>query len=340
MTSKIVPSKSLLGAVFCGVLISLVTGLFQRNVVSIPEVRFYGYPLFWRITNLNGPTEYVLTNFTIDAVVWIAASLLAFLLLNQVRTFLQNVSPTNTHLDKEVTPNERNLRIFLIYFLILAFFMKAAGEVVHEALGHGLFAILFGGRIVSLNISLLWPYRLSGIGISGNFEAWQEPWIDGGGILVCLIVSCLLQGILFWKVKNWRIAVPLFWLAFWTFLNPAGYLIIGGIKPFGDILQLIAQGILSQTLSLAIGLAIFALAFFSLSRIFRDIVSNTGFINNKRQLRVLLSLLWLIIPLITLMAITGLGFLSSYSPLLFAISFTPSIVALLLPENLERARAF
>ena len=155
---------------------------------------------------------------------------------------------------------------------------------------------------------------------------------------MCLIVSCLLQGILFLKVKNWRIAVPLFWLAFWTFLNPAGYLIIGGIKPFGDILQLIAQGVLSQTLSLAIGLAIFALAFFSLSRIFKDIDSNTGFINKKRPLRVSLSLLWLIIPLITLMAITGLGFLSSYSPLLFAISFTPSIVALLLPENLARTR--
>ena len=206
ITSK---HRSVFGAAICGVLVSLATGLYERDVVSILEVRYYGHPLIWRITNLNGPTEYVLINLLIDAVVWVAASLLAFLLLNKVRTYLQKTSPQNTRIDEDVGTNQRNFRIFLIYFLVLAFFMKIAGEFVHEALGHGLFAILFSGRITSLNISLLWPYRLSGIGISGNFEAWQQPWIDGGGILVCLTVSCIIQMLLLWKVKNWRFAVPL-----------------------------------------------------------------------------------------------------------------------------------
>jgi hypothetical protein len=220
---------------------------------------------------------------------------------------------------------------FLIYILVLAFIMKIASEFIHEALGHGLFAILFGGRITSLNISILWPYRLSGIGISGNFEAWQLPWIDVGGILVCLIVSFIMQGFLFWKVKNWRLSVPLFWLAFWTFLNPVGYLIIGGIKPFGDIYQLIAHGVLSQSSSLIIGLISFAFTFFSLSRIFQNIMRDVGFVKNKNPLRIALSLLWLIIPLVTLMALAGLGFLSSYSLLLAAISFVPSILIFILP---------
>jgi len=325
ITSKF---RSVLGAVICGVLVSLATGLYEGDIVSILEVRYYGYPLVWRITNLNGPTEYVLTHLAIDAMVWVTVSLMALFILQRVGAHLLKTSAIDTAV------KEKDVRTFLAYFLILAFVMKAVGEFVHEALGHGLFVVLFGGRIVRVNISLLWPYKLSSIELSGNFEAWQLPWIDGGGILVCLTVSCIIQALLLWKVKNWRIVVPLFWLAFWTFLNPTGYLIIGGIKPFGDISQLIVEGVLSQTSSLVIGLITFALAFFSLSRIFKDIVSNAGFIKNKKQLRVCLSLLWLIIPLITLMAITGLGFLSSFSLLLFAISLCPSIVALLLPGNL------
>lgn len=52
-------------------------------------------------------------------------------------------------------------------------------------------------------------------------------------------------------------------------------------------------------------------------------------LRNSHLQRVFLSTLGLIIPVITLMAIAGLGFLSSYSPLLIGISFTPSIVSLL-----------
>ena len=325
MPSKSVPSKFFLGAVICSVLISLVTGLFERNVVSIPEVRLYGYPFIWRITNLFGPTEYILGNLALDAVVWAIISLLAVFIVQRVGTRFFKTSDT---------PIEKgSLRAFLAYFLLLAFIQKAVGEFVHEVLGHGLFATLFGGRILRINISLLWPYRLSGIEFTGNFDVWHRPWIDGGGLLVCLTVSCIIQVFLRWKVKNWCVAVPLFWLAFWTFVNPVGYLIVGGIKPFGDILQLIAEGVLSQTSSLAMGLIIFALAFFSLSRIFNDIMRNIGFIENKTQLRISLSLLWMITPLITLMAITGLGFPSSYSLFLLAISFVPSILALVLPWN-------
>jgi hypothetical protein len=72
--------RSVFAAVICGVLVSLATGLYERDVISILEVRYYGYPLIWRITNLNGPIEYVLTNLAIDVVVWVAAALLALFL--------------------------------------------------------------------------------------------------------------------------------------------------------------------------------------------------------------------------------------------------------------------
>ncbi|UCH01564.1 MAG: hypothetical protein JSV20_06815 [Candidatus Bathyarchaeota archaeon] len=327
--------KSIVGSIVLGFLISLATGLLSNDSgISIPELKRYGHPFVWLVTNLNGSTEYILINLAADVVIWTVASLFTlFLLFKAVPARARNSSSTTPYLVQETVPRQRSSYIFLLYYLFFAFVMKAVSEFVHEILGHGFFAMLFGGTIVSLTISLLWPYRLSCIGIHGIFEAWQRPWIAGAGILVCLIVSCSIQALLTWKVKAWRLTVPLFWLAFWTFVNPAGYLIIGGIKPFGDISQLIADGVLSQPLSVAIGVIVFASNFFSLSTIFMNIIQTTGFVMNKKTAPVFLGLLWLTIPFITLMAIIGLGFLSSYSPLLTAISFLPSIVVFFLPVD-------
>ena len=224
---------------------------------------------------------------------------------------------------------------FLAFFLIVAFIMKVVGEFIHEVMGHGLFVLLFGGEIIRVHISLLWPYKLSGIGHrppSGGFEVWQETWIDGGGILVCLIVSCALQALLLLAVvKDWRFSSTLFWLSFWTFLNPTGYLIMGGIKPFGDIWELINDGVLTQSSSIVLGLIIFLAAFFSLSKTFRDILLSAGMIRDIRELRISLSLFWLVIPLTTAMALIGLRFLS-HSLFYMPMSFTPSMLALFIPS--------
>ena len=149
---------------------------------------------------------------------------------------------------------------FLMAFLSLGFVAKILGEVVHEVMGHGLFVVAFGGRITNINISLLWPYKLSGIGFShppGGFQPWQEVLVDGGGIIICLVVSFIIQLILllsFSKKGNWVVTSMLFWLAFWTFINPAGYLVVGGLEPFGDIANLITAGIMTQQLAFILGI--------------------------------------------------------------------------------------
>lgn len=215
---------------------------------------------------------------------------------------------------------------FLATFLFLAFVMKIIGEFVHEVMGHGFFVLLFGGKIVRVYISLLWPYELSYIGWNGNFETWQMPWIDGGGILICLIVSFVLQTLLLLGiVRDWRFLTPLFWLSFWTFLNPTGYLIMGGIKPFGDIAALIREGVLTQGTSVVMGLLIFLAAFFSLSKIFRDLLLSVSIIKGNRDLQIALSLFWLLIPLMTVMMLIGLRQSLFYLP----VSFIPVILALI-----------
>lgn len=220
---------------------------------------------------------------------------------------------------------------FAAVFLFLAFVMKVIGELVHEVMGHGFFVLLFGGEITRVHISLLWPYELSYIKWNGNFEVWQLTWIEGGGILVCLIVSGMLQVLLLLGiVRDWRLLTSLFWISFWTFLNPTGYLIVGGITPFGDVDALITKGALTQESSLLIGLIIFVAAFFAISKIFRDLLFNVGIIGDLSGLRVALSLFWLLIPLVTAISCLGMKLPLFYLKIFTIISFIPVITAFII----------
>jgi hypothetical protein len=225
---------------------------------------------------------------------------------------------------------------FLAISLIIAFVTKVIGEIVHEVAGHGLFIILFGGQVTSVHISLLWPYELSYIGWSGSFMRWQQTWIAGGGILVSIIVSSVLQTLLlFCVIKDWRSSTLLFWLAFWTFLNPTGYLIIGGVKPFGDVASLIAAGALTQELSLLVGLILFVAVFLSLSKILITQLSMTNVVENIDGLRLSLALFWAIIPVITMITCLGMRLQILYFQIFTALSLIPPLLAILVPNFLR-----
>jgi hypothetical protein len=84
LTAKIVTSKLLLGAIFCGVLVSLITGLVENPPqYSIIGARHYGFPLVWRVTMVTMPEyiQYTFVNLAIDAFFWVVVSLVVLLLL-------------------------------------------------------------------------------------------------------------------------------------------------------------------------------------------------------------------------------------------------------------------
>jgi len=198
---------------------------------------------------------------------------------------------------------------FLMAFLSMGFVAKILGEVVHEVMGHGLFVVVFGGRITNINISSLWPYKLSSIGFSaplGGFQPWQEVLVNGGGIIMCLVVSFILQLILLLNLSkkgNWVVSSMLFWLAFWTFINPTGYLVVGGIEPFGDIANLISAGGMTQQLAFILGLILFLINILSLSIILRNVLRKAG-VNEDAKWSIVL--FWLIVPLLTFFSVAGL----------------------------------
>ncbi|RJS82126.1 hypothetical protein CW707_01680 [Candidatus Bathyarchaeota archaeon] len=217
---------------------------------------------------------------------------------------------------------------FFTTFVTLGFIFKIVSEFLHEVCGHGFFVLLFGGKITGVHISLLWPYEFSRISWSftGDVSLTQLAWIYVGGILVCLLASFMTQTFLFCKKKvQWHLAIVLFWLAFWTLVNSTGYLIIGGLAPFGDVEELIGLGVLTRQSSLLIGLLFFALGFILLSWVLRKLFVE---IYPLRKASFGVSLFWLIIPLlVTVMMLSPERSLAwSYLPL----SFIPALLSIAL----------
>jgi len=209
--------------------------------------------------------------------------------------------------------------MFLTVFIVAGFIIKIISEAVHELLGHGLFVLLFGGEITDFYISILWPYEFSRVewSLPSGVTSTQMALIHAGGILVCLFTSFLAQAFLLMKKKiQWHFALTLFWLAFWTFMNSTGYLLIGGLAPFGDVYELTNLGVLTTLLFLVIGLIVFVIGFVALSWILRRTFAEV-FSIKKASLGVII--FWFIIPIITvaMLANPERGLQWTYLPLTF-----------------------
>lgn len=227
-------------------------------------------------------------------------------------------------------------RVFLALFIIAGFVMKIVAEFVHEICGHGSFLLLFGGEVTSIYISLLWPHELSYISWSlpSTITSAQRAWIYGGGIFVSLCLSFSTQALLSVEKRITRYyAVALFWLAFWTFISSTGYLIIGGLTPFGDVYELVNLGVLTIWFSLILGLIIFVAGFIALSWGLRGILAEVLSFENA-SLGV--PFFWLILPVlgIAMLANPELSFQVAYLPLTFVPALLSFIIEyfLILPR--------
>jgi len=87
---KILESKFVLTSIILGILISFATRLIpNESVVGVPEIKRYGHPLFWLITNLNEPSDYVITNLIIDIVLRVTISFISLFLIGKIITKLR-----------------------------------------------------------------------------------------------------------------------------------------------------------------------------------------------------------------------------------------------------------
>ncbi|MGB9714603.1 MAG: hypothetical protein ACPLZC_06490 [Candidatus Bathyarchaeales archaeon] len=135
--------KLLFAALACGVIASLATGLFEnKGQIGIPENKYYGYPLVWRITSIDGSTQYMATNFALN---FGFCFIISFLVLLFLWKFL---SP------------ELGMGISAKTFLLLASLFIPLGIVMdftHE-LGHALWGTIMGGTITYMQIAYFQIY--------------------------------------------------------------------------------------------------------------------------------------------------------------------------------------
>lgn len=126
-----------------GALLSLATGLIEnRGEIGIPEIRQYGHPLVWRVTQTFQATEYRLASLALDAAFWIIISLLSLALLQKVA--LPKLSGVLRY-EKLLFP--------LVLFIPLGLVM----DLAHE-LGHAIWGVASGGRLTYMKIAYLEIY--------------------------------------------------------------------------------------------------------------------------------------------------------------------------------------
>ena len=99
---------------------------------------------------------------------------------------------------------KHSLKIFLVSLAVLGFSTKIVSEFLHE-IGHGIFVLLFGGKILEIYISPLWPLQLSWIRWSfpGQIGKLELAIVYAGGILLCLAISFFIQSLLLIKEISW-----------------------------------------------------------------------------------------------------------------------------------------
>ena len=140
LTPQTLRLRPIVGAIVCGLLLSLATGLVENQPeIGIPEYKDYGYPLVWRVTKTFQPTEFRLTSLALDAAFWITISLLALIILEVLKL--------------RVGFKYETLLLPLVLFIPLGLLM----DFVHE-FGHVIWGTAVGGRLTYMKIAFFEIY--------------------------------------------------------------------------------------------------------------------------------------------------------------------------------------
>ncbi len=230
--------KQIIFIIFCSILVSLLTGLVENNPsATIIGAKSYGYPLAWRTTIVSqtGLTNYNFGSLAADVVFW---SLLFYFLLRVFDIIKRRKI-------KETITSTR-LVSFLVLFLISALIM----DFLHE-LGHVLWGVLAGGKLVNMQILYFMIYPT--LGLASRFHlglvrvtGFSFPFEDGlfllGGSLTTFFVAWAIALILLKITPGQKLSmflksmgiIGLLDLPFYVFLPQIGlyhWVFFGGNTP-------------------------------------------------------------------------------------------------------------
>jgi hypothetical protein len=184
--------KLLITGISCGFLASLASGTVNNESgIVLPEIKHYGYPLAWLITNLNGPNDYVPVSFALDVAFWMAVSMIALVFLSKTAFPSLGIKATR-----------KSLLLPIVLFVPLGLIM----DIVHE-FGHALWGTAVGGTLTYLKVAYFEIYpRLA---VTSQFQLGLTR-VDGLSYGSFAYGAMLLGGSLTTNIASWILGLILF----------------------------------------------------------------------------------------------------------------------------------
>ncbi len=185
-------TKQLIVAIFCGILTSLASGLFENPPeASIIGAEYYGYPIVWRVVmvSLTKSVDYRIPDLVANTLFWIVAFFFALLVIGIL---------TQPKLRQRF--NYKKLVLPLALFIPLGIVM----DFVHE-FGHAIWGSALGGKLGYMQVTWLVVYpklaithvfRLGYVEVTGLSSPFSHGVFLLGGSLTTNIVAWLLAIIL------------------------------------------------------------------------------------------------------------------------------------------------
>jgi len=186
-----------------------------------------------------------------------------------------------------------SLWVRILFVVFVAYSTKLVACGVHELLGHGLWAWIFGADKVWFYVSWLgfgwcrWSPPLSGLA--------RVMAMAGGLVNTFLIGTAILAFLYLAPKKGSRyLRLPIFWLGFWATINQASYLLLGGFTGYGDPGELNRLTGVPLGFFMFLGLGLFSLSYFVVSLLFLPEVCS---LFPEYEKRTLLFEFWLTMPI-------------------------------------------
>jgi len=227
------------------------------------------------------------------------------------------------------TPAKSALRNRVLLTVLVAYSTRLLSCGIHELLGHGLWAWIFGANEIQVYISWLGFGWCKWQGASSSYTA--QVMIMAGGLLNTFIIGAVLLAFLFLVSRKggFYLRFSMFWLGFWAVITQAGYLVLGGLTSEGNPSALHRLTGVPLNFFIFLGFSLFLIAYFAVSVLF---LSEIAVLFPEYSQKVLLFEFWLTIPIQIIFLMTSPEHTMSTGQFisLFSISMVPSLLSILL----------
>jgi len=326
---KTIYKLALMALIIFGLCFSISTFGYSEvdpSIISVRVVR-YGFPMTWlKATTVIlpvSPTTYIVLwlELIVDIVLYLALSIgISFITMKAMRRH---------------EASKPSLWVRVLFVVLVAYPTRLLSCGIHELLGHGLWAWIFGADRIWFNVSWLGFGWCRWQGLSDSYIA--RVMTMAGGLINTFIIGAAILTFLFLVRKKGGFCLRffLFWLGFWTTINQASYLLLGGLTGYGDPGSLHSLTGIPLSFFILLGFGLFLVVYLAVSVLFLS--EATGLFPEFKP-KTLLFEFWITIPIQAILFAVSPEHEMLFEMFFFllAVSVIPSLLSLLLFQFFNR----